>query len=382
MIKRRLKDVLRARLSRFPAVALLGPRQSGKSTLAKTFPGAYYDLEIDQERLRLDLQWNSAIQTDRLIILDEAQTFPDVFPRIRNEIDAKRSKNGRFLILGSVSPALMREVSESLAGRIAITELSPLLLDEIGKNNLDRLWLMGGFPDGGIIKESMFPLWQKNYLDLISMRDLPHWGLAAAPKVTQRFFRMTSATHGSQWNASQIGKSMGLSYHTINSYLDFLEQIYLLRRLQPYHANLKKRLVKSPKVYWRDSGLLHSLLGIGDFDQLINQPWVGHSWEGFVIEQILACLDSQGHNYEPSYFRTADGYELDLLLSLNGKRWAFEIKLTGSPGQKELETLRKTSEMIGADMMILVSRTEKEIKGDGIISTNLPGILKLLKALT
>ncbi len=378
MINRKLKDIIESRLKKFPAVALLGPRQSGKSTLAKTFSGAYYDLEIDQERLRLDLQWNYIVQADRMIILDEAQTFPEIFPRIRNAIDAKRSKNGRFLILGSVSPVLMKQVSESLAGRIAITELSPLFLEEIGKNDLDKLWLMGGFPDGGIIQEEMYPLWQKNYLDLIAMRDLPHWGLAAAPQVTQRFFKMTSAIHGTQWNASQIGKSMGLSYHTINSYLDFLEQVYLLRRLQPYHANLKKRLVKSPKVYWRDTGLLHSLLGVDNFDQLLNQPWVGHSWEGFVIEQIMACLDSQGLNYEPYFFRTADGYELDLMLVLKGKKWAFEIKLTGSPGQTELERLKKTSEMIGVDMMILISRIEKEIRGDNIISTNLSGTLKLM----
>jgi uncharacterized protein len=379
MINRKLKDIIVVRLKKFPAVALLGPRQSGKSTLAKTFSGAYYDLEIDQERLRLDLQWNDIIKADKVIILDEAQTFPEIFPRIRNAIDAKRSINGRFLILGSVSPALMKQVSESLAGRIAITELSPFFLEEIGKQDLDKLWLMGGFPDGGIIKNEMFPLWQKNYLDLIAMRDLPHWGLTAAPQVTQRFFKMTSAIHGTQWNASQIGKSMGLSYHTVNSYLDFLEQVYLLRRLQPYYANIKKRLVKSPKVYWRDTGLLHSLLGINNFDQLLNQPWVGHSWEGFVIEQILTCLNSQGRNNEPYFFRTADGYELDLMLILEGKKWAFEIKLTGSPGQTELDRLKKSSEMIGCDLMVLVSRTEKEIKGDGIISTNLPGALKLLK---
>jgi len=379
MINRKIKNTIISRLKQFPAVALLGPRQAGKSTLAKTFSGAYYDLEIDQERLRLDLQWNEIIKSEKLIILDEAQTYPDIFPRIRSAIDADRTKKGRFMILGSVSPILMKQVSESLAGRIAITELSPFFLDEVKQKGLDNLWLMGGFPDGGIIKKEMFPLWQKNYLDLIAMRDLPHWGLAAAPQVTQKFFKMTAAIHGNLWNASQIGKSMGLSYHTVNSYLDYLEQTYLIRRLQPYYANIRKRLVKSPKVFWRDTGLLHSLLGASDFEQLLTQPWVGFSWEGFVIEQILASLESQGRDYEAYFFRTADGFELDLILFLNSKKWVFEIKLTGSPGNSELDRLKKTSGMINADNVILISRTEKEIKGEGIVSTNLPGTLRLLR---
>jgi predicted AAA+ superfamily ATPase len=379
MISRKLKNTIISRLKQFPAVALLGPRQAGKSTLAKTFSGIYYDLELDQERLRLDLQWNEVIQSEKLIILDEAQNYPDIFPRIRNAIDTLRNKNGRFLILGSVSPSLMKQVSESLTGRIAITELTPFFLNEVKQKGLDNLWLMGGFPDGGILKEGLFPLWQKNYLDLIAMRDLPQWGLTAAPQVTQKFFRMTAAVHGNLWNASQIGKSMGLSYHTVNSYLDYLEQVYLLRRLQPYFVNIRKRLVKSPKVYWRDPGLLHSLLGVSNLEQLLNQPWVGFSWEGFIIEQILSCLESQGRNYESYFFRTTDGYELDLILSLEGKKWSFEIKLTGSPGSNELDRLKKTSGIIGADIMVLVSRTEKEIKGEGIISTNLHGVLKLLR---
>src|SRR4030042_6234180 len=362
MINRKIKNTIISRLKQFPAVALLGPRQAGKSTLAKTFSGAYYDLEIDQERLRLDLQWNEIIKSEKLIILDEAQTYPDIFPRIRSAIDADRTKTGRFMILGSVSPILMKQVSESLAGRIAITELSPFFLDEVKQKGLDNLWLMGGFPDGGIIKKEMFPLWQKNYLDLIAMRDLPHWGLSAAPHVTQKFFKMTAAIHGNLWNASQIGKSMGLSYHTVNSYLDYLEQTYLIRRLQPYYANIRKRLVKSPKIFWRDSGLLHSLLGASDFEQLLTQPWVGFSWEGFVIEQILASLESQGRDYEAYFFRTADGFELDLILFLNSKKWVFEIKLTGSTATSELDRLKKTSGMINADNVILVSRAEKEIK--------------------
>jgi predicted AAA+ superfamily ATPase len=213
------------------------------------------------------------------------------------------------------------------------------------------------------------------------MRDLPQWGLPASPQVTRRFFRIIAAVHGNLWNASQVGKSMGLSYHTVNSYLDYLDQVYMIRKLQPYSTNIKKRLVKSPKIYWKDSGLLHSLMGVSSFDQLINQPWVGFSWEGFVIEQILACLDSLGCNRQPYFFKTSDGHELDLVLILNGKIWAFEIKLAGSPGRKEMDRLKRKAEMIGADKMVLVSRTRREIRSKHIVSTHLVGILRLMSEL-
>ena len=378
MISRKIKKTILARLGKFPAVALLGPRQAGKTTLARTFSPLYYDLEIEQDRLRLDIQWEEIISEDRIIILDEAQNYPDIFPRIRNAIDNNRKKNGRFMILGSVSPGLMQQVSEFLTGRIALCEISPLAIGEINKKDIDRLWLKGGFPDGGILDDEQFPVWQQNYLDLLAMRDLPHWGLSARPQVILKFFKMIAAVHGGLWNASQIGKSMGLSYHTVNSYLDYLDQVYIIRKLNPYFSNLKKRLVKSHKIYWRDSGLLHSLLKINNFDELISQPWVGASWESFVIEQILNSLDSQGRQYEACFLRTSDGYELDLVLMLDNKKWAFEIKLTGVPGNEDMNRLIKTSEMIGADNTVLVSRTKKEIKGKNIISTNLAGILKIL----
>jgi predicted AAA+ superfamily ATPase len=381
MIQRKIQDVILSRLKQFPAVAILGPRQAGKTTLAKTFSDSYYDLEVEQEKLRLDLQWDDIIKSESIIILDEAQNHPEIFPIIRNAIDSERKKNGRFMILGSVSPGLMKQVSEFLTGRIALCELSPFFFSEVKQRGLDNLWLMGGFADGGILTKDQFPLWQENYLDLLAMRDLPQWGLPATPQVTQRFFRMIATVHGNLWNASQVGKSMGLSYHTVNSYLDYLEQVYMIRKLQPYSTNIKKRLVKSPKVYWKDSGLLHSLMGVRNFDQLIIQPWVGFSWEGFVIEQILSCLDSLGRNSQPYFFRTSDGHELDLVLILNGEIWAFEIKLSGSPGRKEMDKLKRTSEMIGADKMVLISRTRKEIRGKHIVSTNLAGILRLMSEL-
>ena len=379
MIRRKLANTIISRLKQFPAVALLGPRQSGKTTLAKTFSGRYYDLEVEQERLRLDIQWDEITQSDRLIILDEAQSYPEIFPRIRSAIDNRRDTMGRFMILGSVSPGLMKQVSEYLTGRIALCELSPFYIDEVRRKGLDNLWLVGGFPDGGILKRDRFPLWQKNYLDVLAMRDLPQWGLPATPQVIQRLFRMLAVSNGNLWNASQIGKSMGLSYHTANSYLNYLEQAYLIRRLQPFHVSIRKRLVKSPKVYWRDTGLLHSLQGVTSSDDLIVQPWVGFSWEGFVIEQILICLEAQGTHYEAYFFRTNDGHELDLLLILGGKKWGFEIKLSGSPGRDEFDRLHKAAEMVGVDRKVLISRTRREIEGADVVSTNLHGVLRLLQ---
>ncbi|MDY6988443.1 MAG: ATP-binding protein [Thermodesulfobacteriota bacterium] len=378
MIPRHLHTIISSRLRSFPAVALLGARQTGKTTLAKGLSPVYYDLEVESEKLRLDLQWDNIIASDELIILDEAQNFPGIFPRLRSAIDTERKRNGRFLILGSVSPGLMKEVSEFLTGRIAICELGPLWLEEMGVSHLDDMWLMGGFPDGGILDKNAFPVWQRNYLDLLAMRDLPTWGLPAKPQMTRRFFQMLAVGNGNMWNASLMGKSLGIAYHTVNAYLDYLEQAYLIRRLQPFHANIKKRLVKSPKVFWKDSGLLHSLLGIRNIDDLLVQPWVGISWECWVIEQILTCLNVHDIGHEPYYFRTQDGHELDLVLRLFGELWAFEIKLSSVPDKRELDRLTKTAEIIGADTRVLVSRTPEHIEGPQGISTNLAGAVRLI----
>ena len=382
MINRRLRKIIVSRLKHFPVVALLGPRQSGKTTLAKTLSKIYYDLEIEPEKLRLDLQWDDIVRSDELVILDEAQSYPEIFPKIRSTVDRKRKKNGRFLVLGSVSPGLMKQVAESLAGRIAICELAPFSLQEVERKKEDSIWLMGGFPDGGILKKSQFPVWQKNYLDLLAMRDLPLWGLPATPQVTQRLFKMLAVGNGTIWHASQVGKSMGLSYHTVNSYLNYLEQAFLIRKLQPYFTNIKKRLVKSPKVFWRDTGLLHALMGVSSIDELIIQPWVGLSWEGWVIEQILIYLMMHDTDHEAYYFRTGDGYELDLVLKIKTKLWAFEIKLTSTPGKEDLGRLNKTADMINADKRVLLSRTKNEIVGSDTISTNIKGFLKWISSIT
>jgi len=377
MIDRGIRKHIAKCLRTYPAVAILGARQSGKTTLAKTFSDSYFDLELEQEKLRLDLQWEEIVASRKPVILDEAQNFPEVFPRLRSAIDADRKRFGRFLILGSVSPGLMKSVSDFLTGRIALTELAPLSLMEMGQTPQDNLWLMGGFPDGGILKPEQFPLWQQNYLELLAGRDLPAWGLTAAPPVTRRLFKMLAAAHGTLWNASMIGKSLGLSYHTVNSYLDHMDQAYLVRRLYPYSANIKKRLVKSPKIYWRDSGLLHALLNVSKMEELMVQPWVGLSWEGWVIEQICTTLRNQGADFEPFFFRTSDGHELDLLLKYEAKLWAIEMKLSSSPDRKDLDRLNKIADIVGADRRILISKSKERIKKRNFMLSDLEGLLSL-----
>ncbi len=315
-----------------------------------------------------------------LIILDEAQTWPEIFPRLRGAIDSKRKQFHRFLLLGSVSPKLMTQVSESLAGRLSIVELTPLLMSELDtRASRQRLWMVGGYPDGGVLKEPAYPVWQKDYLSLLTQRDLPNWGLPARSQVTQRLFKMLATTHGQEWNASQIGKSLGLSYHTVNSYLDYLEGAFLIRRLPPFHANIRKRLVKRPKVYWRDSGVLHALFNITNQQELLNQPWVGASWEGFVIEQIIGALTYSGMHFEAYYFRTSDQHEIDLVIQFGSVLWALEIKLTTQPSPTDMRKLIKTAELIGADKQILVSQHKKTIDNGSQISTNLDDFIRYIE---
>lgn len=378
MLTRTLLPQLRRRLARYPAVALVGPRQCGKTTLAQSLGGAYYDLEQESDRLRLDLEWAKRTAGRQRIILDEAQAWPEIFARVRGAIDKDRKRNGRFLVLGSVAPALAAHASESLTGRLSTIELTPLRWSELPRTRRTPHWLRGGFPDGGILTPDRFPEWQRDYLALVVQRDLPAWGLPAKPQVTDRLMRMLAAAHGQLWNASRIGQSLGLSYHTVNSYLDFLVGAFLIRRLLPFEANLGKRLVRSPKLYWRDSGLLHALLNVPDAQTLLNQPWVGASWEGYVIEQIIGELAAHGARVEPYFFRTSDGHEIDLVLDFGRERWAIEVKLSASPTPADMDRLDRTADLIGATHRYLVSQTPRSVASATRASFNLSGMLKRL----
>lgn len=380
MIKRIFAQLIQSTLGKFPAVAILGPRQCGKTTLAQLFDGEYFDMETEGSRIRLDAEWESLVSGTRLLVIDEAQQAPEVFTRLRGTIDADRKHNGRFLLLGSVSPALMKNVSESLAGRLGVIRMTPFTLPELSAERLDDLWLYGGYPDGGILKPSMYPVWQQNYLDALVTRDLPTWGLPAKPQRTMRLLAMLAAVHGEPLNASQLGGSLSVDHKTVLSYLDFLEGAFLVRRLHPYFANIKKRLVKTPRVFWRDSGLLHSLMNVTDRDHLYRQPWLGKSWEGFIIEQTLAILAAAGTPVRPYFFRSSDGYELDLVLDQGAERWAVEIKLTSNPSGDTIRRLQKTADMIGATRCILVCRIGKKIENDRLLVVNAADWLESLAA--
>lgn len=385
MISRKTLNIIKKRLKDYPAVALLGPRQIGKTTIAKMLSDEYYDLEQTENQTTLNFEWTNIKDQKKLLVLDEAQEYPPIFPRLRGAIDDQRKRNGRFLILGSISPALMTKVSESLAGRLSLVNLPPINILELPKPQLWKdLWLYGGFPDGGILKKKNFPQWQNDYLNILVTRDLPKWGLPAKPIVTERFLYMIAATHAQSWNASSIGKSLGLSHHTVNDYLDFLEGTFLIRRLYPFSANIKKRLVKSPKVYWRDTGLLHSMLNVTDYHNLLRQPWVGASWEGFVIEQILNALEFMEIRANNYYFRTHDGHEIDLILEFSSDNiWGIEIKLSSSIHPADVAKLKSYAAELGLKKYFLIGQIEKPVFSDlgGICSIDtflheLPQLIK------
>jgi predicted AAA+ superfamily ATPase len=220
-----------------------------------------------------------------------------------------------------------------------------------------------------------------DYLTLLTQRDLPNWGLPSKPKTTDRLIRMLAALHGQTWNASQVGQSLGLSYQTVNTYVDYLAGAFLIRRLPPFHANIRKRLVKSPRIYWRDTGLLHALLNVADERGLLTQPWVGTSWEGFVIEQLIGELSAQGVLFDAYYFRTSDQYELDLVVQAANEIWALEVKLTSSPSPADMDRLNKTADMIGAKRRFLITKTSKPA-GDAVRgSFNLEAMIAQLRRL-
>ena len=325
---------LKALARQFPAVLIVGPRQVGKTTLARTaFPAAPY-IDLEQHNTRMQFSDDPQFQLEsrfgggtRALVLDEVQGVPQIFSVLRGMIDSQRRKNGRFILLGSAQPELIKHVSESLAGRAAMLELDPLTTAEVApgspKKRWTDVWLHGGFPDA---LRGKFRAWWEAYLRAFLERDLPQLGVQADPIFMRRLLTMLAHSQGGLQNASSLGASLGVSYHTISRHLDILEQTFMIRRLQPYFRNVGKRLVKAPKVYLRDTGLLHHLLNLDTLDDVRNHPVYGASWETFVLEDVIR-RERLKHPHAQFYFwRTADGAEIDLVIERGSTCVALEIK--------------------------------------------------------
>jgi len=338
MIERKLNELVTQRLAQYPAVALLGPRQVGKTTLARTVAARYQnalmlDLERASDRAALEQpELFLAAHRDRLLVLDEVQLMPGLFAALRPEIDADR-RPGRFLLLGSASGDLLRQSGESLAGRVSYLELTPLRASEMGTTDLadlQALWLRGGFPLSALARSSAASfIWRQDFIRSFLHRDLPDMGVRVPAETLRRFWQMLAHLQGQMFNASQLGQSLGGASHTTATrYLDVLVDAMMVRRLPPHLPNLGKRLVKSPKVYLRDSGLLHALLGLATVKDLQGHPVAGASWEGFVVEQVAGQLPPDAHL---SFYRTAAGTEIDLVIEHRARRIGVEIKFASAP---------------------------------------------------
>lgn len=345
-------DALRRAVARSPVTLVTGPRQAGKSTLARqviaSSPSAFFDLEDYRDLGRLAEPMLALRDTGETIVIDEAQHKPDLFPTLRVLVDENR-RPGRFVILGSASPDLVGLGSESLAGRVTFVELSGFRLGDVGTDRLDTLWLRGGLPESFLApSEADSNLWRDNYISTFLERDLAGLGFGFPATTMRRFWTMLAHYHGQHWNGAEIARSIDVSESTVRRYIDALTDALVVRQLPPWFANIKKRQVKAPKVYIRDSGLMHRLLGIGGMLDLERHPKLGAGWEGMVIEQLL---NRYPRGY-PSYWRTHGGAELDLRLEAEGKVLGFEIKRTETPSTSK--SMHIASADLNLDHLVVV----------------------------
>lgn len=338
-IPRRLESEVRESLDAVPITALLGSRQCGKSTLARQIIAdrddtIFLDLERPSDLRKLhDPEFFFHTQVEKLICIDEVQAGPDLFPLLRVAVDEQR-RPGRFLILGSASQELIRRSAETLAGRIHYCELSPFTYDELGfadtdaLADLNRLWCRGGFPESILApSDALSRQWREDFIRTFLERDIPQFGINVPAVTMRRFWSMLAHYHGQLTNYSGLGQALGVTHPTIKRYLEVLVQTYMVRALPPLMVNLKKRLVKTPKIYLRDAGILHALLEIDSLENLLGHPVVGASWEGFCLEQIVAIKPG----WRPSFYRTSSGEEIDLILERGRTRLAFEFKASMAP---------------------------------------------------
>jgi predicted AAA+ superfamily ATPase len=323
------KEEIKKRLNGFPVTAILGPRQCGKTTLAKQIHHDYYfDLENPRDASRLDQPQLALEDLNGLIVIDEIQRLPDLFPLIRFLVDNK--PNQKYLILGSASRDLIRQSSESLAGRIAFFHLGGFRMHDVGNGNLKRLWIRGGLPNSFLPSSAeQSRLWRENYIATFLERDIPQLGINIPANTLRRFWTMLAHYHGQILNYSEISRSFGISDMSVRKYIDILDGTFMVRVLRPWYANIGKRLVKQPKIYIRDSGIFHSLMSIENFDQLNSHPKLGASWEGFALECVARSITKADHDLY--FWKVHSGSELDLFWQQGGKNWGIEFKYADAP---------------------------------------------------
>ncbi len=386
MIKRRHRTTIEGLLGRHPAVALLGPRQSGKTTLALEIaegrPSTYLDLEAPSDLAKLaEPQLYLAPLEDELVILDEVHRVPDLFKVLRGLIDAGRRRGrrvGRFLLLGSASIDLLKQSSESLAGRVAYAELTPFdALEVVGRTaDMDRHWLRGGFPDSFLAPDDRASAeWREAFIRTYLERDIPQLGPRVPAQTLRRFWTMLAHDQGGVLNAARIAQGLGVSGPTVARYLDLLVDLLLVRRLEPWRSNIGKRMVKSPRVFVRDSGIVHALLGLATMDDLLGHPVVGASWEGYVIETLLSLAPP---GTRAGFYRTSAGAEIDLVLALGPERlWALEVKRSLTP--RPSKGFRLACEDLEPDLrFVIYPGTERFPLKDGLEAVGLMELISLV----
>lgn len=370
------EDLIIRHLKAFPAVALLGARQVGKSTLAKEVikhitKAIYLDLEDPRDfaKLQEPLVYLEA-NRDSLICIDEVQRYPEIFQVFRSYLD-KNNRPGQLLLLGSASRDLIRQSSETLAGRISFIEINPFTADEV--SDLTRLWVQGGYPDSYFFESDLSYDWRINYIRTFLERDIPQLGFNIPAETLKRFWNMLAHVNGMVLNQSTLASSMGVSVPTIKNYLDILEGTFVIRRLKPFFINTKKRLIKSPKIYIRDSGLIHCLLGVESYNDLLGHPCLGNSYEAFIISSILENFP----RFEASFYRSSSGSEIDLILEKGYKRIAIEIKSSSSP--KLSRGFYEAIKVIEPDKAFVIAPVDESypLKGDVWVH-NLISFLKIV----
>ena len=375
MIQRGYEPLLRQLLRRFPCVTVLGPRQCGKTTFIRAVLPAWTYLDLERPSHSAPLAADPEARLHQLgdrVIFDEAQRVPGCFPVLRGIIDRRRRRKGRFVVLGSASPALVQEISESLAGRTAFLDLPPFRWDEVEGQRQAReiktLWFRGGFPDAFLSRdERAHHDWLESYTRSFIERDLPALGIDVSAPQMRKLWTMLAHCNGGIWNASQLAASLGVSYHTVNRYVDILDQTFLIRKLPPYFANVGKRIVKSPKLYFRDTGLLHFFLGIHSASTLDTHPARGMSWESFVIDQLISLFQQAEPSSQPYFWRTSQGHEIDLLIDLRGTKIPIEIKLHSAPSAADAAGLRQCMQQLSLKRGYLIhSGREHYSLGNGV----------------